>query len=991
MKVKLKTTLFILIMLLSPIPVVLADTELPAPLADELPTINTLSEDTTNQDEQTTVGNPVQPQQSLYMPDGVEAIIDVTDTINNCNDTAQGGSGTILSVNMTWDFYIAGTHSNDEFYLEYGVGTDCNAGAPGSWTRKATYTANSGNDGAHTNATFNITADRSWTWADLANVWIRVESDKTGSADPWNFYWDAGFFWVLRSYASNTAPTIDDKITGENWDEDAATVHRWNATDPDADTWTWTVEADPAASFLAIEYDDNPTISAWVNGSCRPEGSYEVWTNISDGTDSDSDQWTLTCNNLLPTISDKIVEEHWDEDSNVVHQWNSTDSDLDPHTWTVAGNASFMSIEYDNRTAWVNGSCEEEGYFNLWTNVTDGTATDNDAWVLYCDNVSPSISDPIVEENWNEDANVVHQWNSTDSDEDPHTWTVEGEVAYLTIDTQNRTAWANGSCEDEGSFSMWTNVTDGTDSDSDAWTLTCNNVAVSIDDKITEEHWLAGTAYVHQWNSTDADEDAHTWTAEGNHSFGALEYSNRTAWFNGTCTWAQIGYFNVWTNVTDGTASDNDAWVLYCDNNAPTIDDKIVQENWVVDTATSHQWNSSDTDSHAHTWTLAGNASFLSLEQDNRTAWANGTCLVAGENYNVWINVSDGTDTDSDDFVLYCVAGNTAPTIDDKITGENWNEDALVSHQWNATDPDADSWTWTVQADPTAAFLGIEYDGLSAWVNGSCRPEGSYEVWTNISDGTDTDSDQWTLTCNNQLPSIDDPITEEYWTVGMITEHQWNSSDSDEDSHTWSYYSNATFLTLEQDNRTGWLNGSCTSSDAGLSFSVWMNVTDGTDSDSDDWTLYCEEVAEEEDEDPGNPISPIKVFTKSEYDAWTNQLKVELIWTQRGGMETANVTEKHIVVFVDGEQITGFIPIGNVTYVELPWNFLDPGQHNITVFGYVTVGWTKGSWTYRSDPEHMMANNFPRSLLVYLSILLFVMILISVIAERAKKSAKLKH
>jgi hypothetical protein len=119
----------------------------------------------------------------------------------------------------------------------------------------------------------------------------------------------------------NTAPTIDDKITGENWEEDSLTSHQWNATDPDADTWTWTVESDPSAAFLGIEYDDK---TAWVNGSCRPEGSYEVWTNISDGTDSDSDLWTLTCNNQAVAIADKIVQENWDEDANIVHQWNST-------------------------------------------------------------------------------------------------------------------------------------------------------------------------------------------------------------------------------------------------------------------------------------------------------------------------------------------------------------------------------------------------------------------------------------------------------------------------------------------------------------------------------------------------------------------------------------------------------------------------------------------------------------------------------------------
>jgi hypothetical protein len=753
---------------------------------------------------------------------------------------------------------------------------------------------------------------------------------------------------------------------------------------------------------------------------------------------------------------------------------------------------------------------------------------------------------------------VVHQWNSTDADEDAHTWTVAGNASFMSIEYDNRTAWVNGSCDDQGWFNLWTNVSDGTAAASDAWVLYCDNVAVAISDKIVEEHWLAGTAYVHQWNSSDADEDAHTWTAEGNHSFGALQYSNRTSWFNGTCNWAQIGWFNVWTNVTDGTSSDNDAWILYCDNNAPTIDDKIVQENWVVNIATSHQWNSSDVDSQSHTWTLAGNASFASLEQDNRTAWVNGTCLVVGEWYNVWVNVTDGTDSDSDDFVLYCVVGNTAPTIDDKIVQENWNEDSATSHQWNATDPDADSWTWTVQSDPSAAFLGIEYNDLTAWVNGSCRPEGSYTVWTNISDGSASDSDQWTLTCNNQLPTISDKIAEEHWDEDSNVVHQWNSTDSDLDPHTWTVQGNASFMSIEYDNRTSWVNGSCeeegwfnlwtnvsdgtdsdsdawvlycdniaptiadkiveeywvesvamshqwnstdadedahtwsmgedagyltlqqdnrsawingTCNDAPSSHPVYLNVTDGTDSDQEIWTLHCalsnsapsitnpliEDYAVEGekygyefsatdvdndaltwtiltdatflnifsndatgtvygtpdlDQDEGvywvlvtvsdgsltdtcnytlrvsratNPQSPITVYTHSEYDSGTNQLKVELWWTQSGGPEPAVVIKKYLIISVDGSQINGFIEASNVTYVDMPWNHLDSEEHNITVFGYLEVNWSSGPAVYRSNAEHLTASNFSKSLLIWFTIVIVFGIVVASVFHKVRR------
>lgn len=311
-----------------------------------------------------------------------------------------------------------------------------------------------------------------WTWTDIDGLQLGIKSRAIGG---WGGtqYCTMGYIDVTYTPAAgNTAPTIDDPIAEEHWLDDVAMSHQWNATDPDDDTWTWTVESDPTASFLGIEYDD---LTAWVNGSCRPEGTYTIWTNISDGTDSDSDEWNLICNNQLPTIDDKIAEEHWNEDSNVVHQWNSSDSDLDPHTWTVQGNATFMGIEYDNRTAWMNGSCEEQGYFNLWTNVTDGTSSDSDAWVLYCDNVAPTISDKITEEHWTDAVATSHQWNSSDSDEDSHTWSYYSNASFFTLQQDNRTAWLNGTCTSPGDwYNVWTNVTDGTNSDSDDWVLYCD-------------------------------------------------------------------------------------------------------------------------------------------------------------------------------------------------------------------------------------------------------------------------------------------------------------------------------------------------------------------------------------------------------------------------------------------------------------------------------------------------------------------------------------
>ena len=140
-----------------------------------------------------------------------------------------------------------------------------------------------------------------------------------------------------------------------------------------------------------------------------------------------------------------------------------------------------------------------------------------------------------------------------------------------------------------------------------------------------------------------------------------------------------------------------------------------------------------------------------------------------------------------------------------------------------------------------------------------------------------------------------------------------------------------------------------------------------------------------EDEEGDNVQSPIRVYTHSEYQPWDNTLKVELWWVQMGGPEPAVITNRYILVYVDGIQLIGFIEASNVTFVDMPWNHFDPDDHNITVMGYVEVDWSSGPAIYRSNPEHLVASNFAKTLILYLIFIILFFIVGAIVIDKARK------
>ena len=366
-----------------------------------------------------------------------------------------------------WDFTleewnIRGTlTSTSDQLIEYTLTSDEISGS----TVRVNYTDSSAGDGSASNL-----------WLD----WVAVETTKL------DYELDVERR-AVDIFGSNPELQIWGTISigAENFDVDI-----WNYTSSGWNTARLDSVFTPANALYKVHLVSDEISSG------------EVQVRFRDDTPTDAlqeplkiDMLRIYTDNSAPTIDDKIAEEYWTQDVAMSHQWNSSDSDPNAHVWTMITNASFISIAYDNRTTWVNGTClyadsvsgsEEVVWYDVQVKVDDGNAVDTDDWILYCQfsNTAPSIADPIVEEYWQNDTAMSHQWNATDSDSHQSwTWTVEGNwtegVISLTVQySQNPTisGWVNGTCDSADVpkwFTVWTNVSDGTAEDSDYWELHC--------------------------------------------------------------------------------------------------------------------------------------------------------------------------------------------------------------------------------------------------------------------------------------------------------------------------------------------------------------------------------------------------------------------------------------------------------------------------------------------------------------------------------------
>ena len=148
--------------------------------------------------------------------------------------------------------------------------------------------------------------------------------------------------------------------------------------------------------------------------------------------------------------------------------------------------------------------------------------------------------------------------------------------------------------------------------------------------------------------------------------------------------------------------------------------------------------------------------------------------------------------------------------------------------------------TYTLVNGPPGAQ--IDATGLFAWTPQEEDGPGSYQVVVDISDGENTDRQEFTITVTEvnsppRFPSVDPPVIDEGVTLGL----NLAATDDDLPANT------LTYQILQgppgaEISRAGWFSWTATELDGGNAYPVSVQVSDGTDTDHVDFNITVNEV-----------------------------------------------------------------------------------------------------------------------------------------------------
>ena len=616
------------------------------------------------------------------------------------------------------------------------------------------------------------------------------------------------------------------------------------ATDPDLPAQTLTFSLGAGAPAGA-------TITAGGNFSWTPTstGSFPVTVIVTDnGTPplNDTEAITITVGdapNTAPTLN-AIGNQTVNEGTLLSFTATATDPDAGQTlTFSLAAGApTGAAITTGGAFTWTPTEAQGPGVYPITVEVTDGTATDSETIQVTVNEVNLApVLDPIGPQSGAVGVAVTFDANATDADVPANTLTFSlgaGAPAGATIDPNTGAfSWTPSGA---GTFNVTVIVTDnGTpqlnDSEEIAITVSADNappvLAAIGNQTVNEGELLSFTA-----SATDADGDPVTFSLGAGAPSGAAIDANSGA-FTWTPTEAQgPGSYMITVIASDGTLQDSELIDVTVNeiNIAPVLDaiaDQTVDEGTLL----TFNANATDADLPANTLTFslaAGAPEGAAITTSGIFTW------TPAENqegvHTITVEVSDGTDTDTESFDVTVNEVNQAPALD-AIANQAGSIGVEITVDANATDADIPSNTLVYSLDDAPAGATINADtGVITWT-----PSGSgvFNFVVRVTDNGspvafDTEDFTVSVDVQNEAPVLDQPAD---MTVneGATDTQQLTATDANGDALTFAKVLGPDFVTVSE---TGLVTVSPGFDDAGI-HPVRVSVSDGTETDEADFNV----------------------------------------------------------------------------------------------------------------------------------------------------------
>ncbi len=573
----------------------------------------------------------------------------------------------------------------------------------------------------------------------------------------------------------NNHPPVLAPIEDISLNEGESITLNPTAIDPDGDPLTYSYSGWMTSSVYQTTYED--------------DGVYTVTVTVSDGVLTDSQDVSITVNNVnVAPLLDPIADITVNETETVTLNPTASDLDGDPLTYSYSG---WMT------TGSYTTTYQDAGTYTVTVTASDGSLTDSQDVIVTVNNVNrpPKFEQTV---GTHIDTQATLYW-------DPNT---EGNLAgykvyyglssgnYETIvDVGNQTNYPLPYLLLGNTYFFAVTAYD-VDGNESGFSNETTYLALEGDTAVTVNE---GETVTLTPVAIDPDGDSLTYTYSG--------------WMTSnpyTTMYVDAGSHTVTVTVSDGDLTDTqDFTVNVIDINVPPVLDSIdtieVNEgDRITLNPTAH-----DPDGDALTYSYSGwmtSSSYTTTYQD------------AGV-YTVTVTASDGILTDTQDVTITVTNVNRAPILAN-ISSMSVNEGETVTLSPVATDPDGDSLTLTYSGWMTASTYTTTY-----------QDAGTYIVTVTASDGGLSDSQDVTITVTNVNR------TPELATISAITVNEGEivtinpaATDPDGDSLSFLY--------------SGWMDSSSyttTYQDAGLHV-VTVTVSDGILNDTQEVSITVSNV-----------------------------------------------------------------------------------------------------------------------------------------------------
>jgi len=486
--------------------------------------------------------------------------------------------------------------------------------------------------------------------------------------------------------------------------------------------------------------------------------------------------------------------------------------------------------------------------FGLGDNVTD--LVNYFPWLTAPSN--NTLNNPPVIFGYDNDTALVNifynnTYTSMDPDGDSIVWGLDSNASWLSLGILDNSTlnhiWGVPLVGDVGTFWVYLWVDDGNGgTDSRNFTITVHGIVNNPPtiSGVDYTNAYVDQFYSHDYNASDPDGDNLTWEIQTNATWLNLGITGQSNWnfIWGTPSLTDLGSFTVLIWVNDGiggNASRNFTLTVSLYSNSPPTLIGVDVTSVYVSQVYNSSYNATDPDNDTIKWTLSTNASWLGLGIPDPSPWNYiiGTpSLIDVGTY--WANIKVDDSNGGIDSRNITITVHPLPNGDPTIFGidvPTATVNILYNNSYNATDPELDPITWSLNTNAPWLALGIL--GISSWnyLYGTPMLTDVGSFWANIlvSDGNGG-HDSRNITINVDAPVNNPPsligvdVTDT--TAELVYNNSYNVSDLDGDSISWDFNTNATWLHLGILGSSNWnyLYGIPTRTDVGSYWAhIWIN------------------------------------------------------------------------------------------------------------------------------------------------------------------------